>query len=359
MSHVQLESVTKAYGAFHAVDGVDLHVAQGEFVTLLGASGSGKTTCLRMVAGFVAPTVGRVLIGGRDVTNVPPYRRNIGMVFQQYALFPHLTVAENIGYGLKVRRQSSAEVAARTKEALQLVRLEELAHRYPRQLSGGQKQRVALARAVIIKPQVLLLDEPLAALDLKLREELQSEIKRVQQTVGITTMFVTHDQGEALSLSDRVAVMREGKILQIEPPTVLYRRPSSRYVAGFIGRMNFLDVVIKHRAMDGQRHVVALQEDPSVSLEVAGPQTCGFATDEACVLAFRPEITHLGGGDRNTIPVRVSQSTYVGENWMITCAGPADKALTVNVPRAFPVPAPGTATNLTWPSDECLLLKRD
>ena len=223
------------YGDQPAVRGVDLIVRPGEFVTLLGPSGCGKTTCLRMVAGFVAPSRGRIIMGGRDITALPPYRRNTGMVFQSYALFPHKTVAENIAFGLRVRRLSRAEREARIAEALRLVHLEQFAARYPAQLSGGQRQRVALARAIVIRPDVLLLDEPLAALDLKLREELQVEIKRVQSALKITTLFVTHDQGEALSMSDRVAVMQDGRIIQIDTPEALYERPNSRYVANFVG----------------------------------------------------------------------------------------------------------------------------
>jgi len=357
MSRIQLKSITKAYGSFLAVNDVDLSVEEGEFVTLLGASGSGKTTCLRMVAGFVQPSAGRVLIGDHDVTDVAPYQRNTGMVFQQYALFPHLTVAENVAYGLKVRRRPSAEIATRTREALQLVRLEALGDRYPRQLSGGQKQRVALARAVVIKPQVLLLDEPLAALDLKLREELQIEIKRVQQTVGITTMFVTHDQGEALSLSDRVIVMRDGRILQADSPTELYRRPNCQYVASFIGRMNFLNVVIKEHDAVAGHYVAAHRDDPATTFVVSSAQTNTFKCNEACILAFRPETARLGGDQRNVVKVRVTKSTYVGENWTVGCSGPADVALLVNVSRGLAVPENGVETTLSWSPDETLLLK--
>src|SRR6185437_6482018 len=210
MAEVALRNVKKAYGPTVVVDNLSLEILDGEFLTLLGASGSGKTTCLRMVAGFVKPDAGTVLLGGSDATHVPPYRRSTGMVFQHYALFPHLTVGDNVAYGLRVRRLPKREIEARTREVLHLVRLEELRDRYPAQLSGGQKQRVALARAVAIRPAVLLLDEPLSALDRKLRGELQGEIRRIQQALRMTTLFVTHDQGEALSMSDRVAVMRRG-----------------------------------------------------------------------------------------------------------------------------------------------------
>jgi ABC-type Fe3+/spermidine/putrescine transport system ATPase subunit len=244
MTEVVLEHVHKRYGDSVAVRAVDLQIAPGEFVTLLGPSGCRKTTCLRMVAGFVTPTSGRILLGGRDVTAVPPHRRNTGMVFQSYALFPHKTVAANVGFGLKVRRVPGPEVARRTEEVLRMVRLEDYASCYPGELSGGQKQRVALARAIVFGPEVLLLDEPLGALDLKLREELQVEIKRIQSALGITTLFVTHDQGEALGMSDRIAVMRDGEVVQVDTPAAVYERPNSCYVANFVGRANRMEAVV-------------------------------------------------------------------------------------------------------------------
>src|SRR4051812_22196937 len=239
---VQFRAVTKRFGNdVVAVDRVDLDVYKGEFLSLLGPSGCGKTTSLRMIAGFEQPTEGSILIGGIDAVGVPPYRRDVNTVFQQYALFPHMTVLDNVGYGLKQRRVSKAERHRQALEALDLVQLRGREQRKPRELSGGQQQRVALARALVMKPRVLLLDEPLGALDLKLRKEMQIELKRLQSAVGITFIYVTHDQEEAMSMSDRIAVMRDGRIEQLDVPLAIYDRPASAFVADFIGDMNFLD----------------------------------------------------------------------------------------------------------------------
>jgi putative spermidine/putrescine transport system ATP-binding protein len=238
---VRLESVRKSYGDVVAVDGVDLEIPQGEFFTMLGPSGSGKTTTLRLIAGFEAPDEGRVLLKGDDVTTQPPYDRDVNTVFQDYALFPHMTVGENVAYGLKIKRVKKAERTKRTDEALALVRLGGLAGRKPSQLSGGQRQRVALARAIVNHPQVLLLDEPLGALDLKLRQEMQIELKRIQQEVGITFVYVTHDQEEALTMSDRLAVFNNGQIEQVGAPADVYEHPQTEFVAGFVGVSNVLE----------------------------------------------------------------------------------------------------------------------
>jgi putative spermidine/putrescine transport system ATP-binding protein len=238
---VRLENVRKSYGDVVAVDGIDLDVPQGEFFTMLGPSGSGKTTTLRLIAGFESPDEGRVLLNGGDVTGQPPYERDVNTVFQDYALFPHMTVGENVAYGLRVKRVRKAERTKRTAEALELVRLGGLADRKPSQLSGGQRQRVALARAIVNQPQVLLLDEPLGALDLKLRQEMQIELKRIQQEVGITFVYVTHDQEEALTMSDRLAVFNDGRIEQIGAPAEVYEHPQTEFVAGFVGVSNVLE----------------------------------------------------------------------------------------------------------------------
>src|SRR3954465_10891651 len=322
MAGVVLDEVHKVYGDTVAVRSVDLQVAPGEFVTLLGPSGCGKTTCLRMVAGFVEPTAGRIMMAGRDVTHVPPHRRDTGMVFQSYALFPHKTVAANVAFGMRVRGVSRSETDERTREALRLVRLEQLAHRYPSELSGGQKQRVALARAVVIRPQVLLLDEPLGALDLKLREELQVEIKRVQSTLGITTMFVTHDQGEALGMSDRVAVMRGGEIVQIDTPTALYERPNSMYVANFVGRTNLIEVVLKDREGDNMR-----VEANGATFSVVAGQDANFAFGERCLLATRPEHFVIGQNDGNVLTANVLDVSYRGSIWNVELSGPRNEPL--------------------------------
>jgi putative spermidine/putrescine transport system ATP-binding protein len=238
---VRLVGVRKSYGDVAAVDGVDLAIAPGEFFTLLGPSGSGKTTTLRLIAGFERPDEGRVELHGRDVTRTAPYERDVNTVFQDYALFPHMSVAENVGYGLRVKGIRRAGRKARVDEALELVRLPNVGKRKPIQLSGGQRQRIALARSLVNRPRVLLLDEPLGALDLKLRQEMQIELKRIQQEVGLTFVYVTHDQEEALTMSDRLAVFNQGRIEQVGAPAEVYERPNTEFVAGFVGVSNVLE----------------------------------------------------------------------------------------------------------------------
>jgi putative spermidine/putrescine transport system ATP-binding protein len=238
---IRLRGLGKRYGETAAVDGVDLDVGRGEFFTLLGPSGSGKTTTLRLIAGFERPDAGTIELRGRDVSALPPFERDVNTVFQDYALFPHMTVAQNVEYGLRVRKVGRDERRTRVAEALEMVRLPQLGARKPGQLSGGQRQRVALARAIVCRPQVLLLDEPLGALDLKLRQEMQVELKRIQQEVGITFVYVTHDQEEALTMSDRLAVFSDGRIEQVGAPAEVYERPASAFIAGFVGVSNVLE----------------------------------------------------------------------------------------------------------------------
>ena len=238
---IRLRGLVKRYGDVVAVDTIDLDVARGEFFTLLGPSGSGKTTTLRMIAGFERPDGGTIELAGRDVSQLPPFQRDVNTVFQDYALFPHLNVADNVGYGLRVRKVPREELRKRVGEALEMVRLPGLGGRRPAQLSGGQRQRVALARAIVNRPQVLLLDEPLGALDLKLRQEMQVELKRIQQEVGITFVYVTHDQEEALTMSDRLAVFNDGRIEQLGAPAEVYEHPRSEFIAGFVGVSNVLE----------------------------------------------------------------------------------------------------------------------
>ena len=269
---LRLQGIRKNYGPVIAVDGIDLEVGEGEFFTLLGPSGSGKTTLLRLIAGFERADAGRIELGGRDVTSVPPYARETNTVFQDYALFPHMTVGDNIGYGLRVKGVPRAERRDRVQRALRMVRLLGLEGRRPNQLSGGQRQRVALARAVINEPEVLLLDEPLGALDLKLRQEMQLELKRIQKEVGITFVYVTHDQEEALTMSDRMAVMANGQIQQIGPPVEVYERPATEFVAGFIGISNVLE-------RDGVRFVIRPEKlrllEPGEKAEAAASVEAG------------------------------------------------------------------------------------
>jgi putative spermidine/putrescine transport system ATP-binding protein len=243
--HLVIERLEKRYGATVAVAGLDLAVRQGELIALLGPSGCGKSTTLRMVAGLAVATGGRIAIAGRDVTHLPAYRRDIGLVFQNYALFPHMTVAANVAFGLEMRKLPKAETAQRVAEALAMVRLGELGARRPRELSGGQQQRVALARALAIRPSILLLDEPLSNLDAKLREEMRNEIRDIQRRLGITTLFVTHDQVEALSMCDRVAVMRAGELIQVGTPLEIYERPRDPFIADFVGRTNKLAGIVQ------------------------------------------------------------------------------------------------------------------
>ena len=288
MTFLELTSVQKRFGDVAAVEDFNLVAARGEFVSFLGPSGCGKTTTLRMIAGFEKPTGGAIVIDGSDVTYKPPNQRNVGMVFQSYALFPNMTVAGNIGFGLKVRKRPKAEVDKRVQELLGLIHLEDRGHRYPYQLSGGQQQRVALARALAIEPQVLLLDEPLSALDAKIRIILRKEIRAIQRQLGITTVYVTHDQEEALSLSDRVVVMSEGRIEQIGTPFEIYNFPATAFVASFVGTLNLvsagvIDAGTGRLSIDGQ--------------EVRTPKAVtGASADGRVTLAVRPEGISLGEG---------------------------------------------------------------
>jgi putative spermidine/putrescine transport system ATP-binding protein len=281
-----LRGLRKSFGSTTAVDGVDLEVRRGEFVTLLGPSGSGKTTTLRMVAGFMAPSEGSIEIDGRDMTRTPPYRRDVGMVFQNYALFPHMTAAQNIAFPLRMRGRPRAEIDRRVDEALRLVKLGDLGARYPRQLSGGQQQRVALARAVVFEPRLLLMDEPLGALDRKLRKSLQLEIIRVSRQLGATVLYVTHDQEEALMMSDRIAIFSAGRIEQLGTGDDLYDRPTSLFVADFIGESNILRGTYD---VDGGDRGWLTREG---SRWHVGPTTAGGRSPErgsACALIVRPE----------------------------------------------------------------------
>jgi putative spermidine/putrescine transport system ATP-binding protein len=245
MAQLDIQGLAKRYGDFYAVREVSLSIKDGEFLVLLGPSGCGKTTTLRMVAGFIEPTAGHVKLAGNDVTTLPPWKRNAGMVFQSYALFPHMTVAENVAFGLEMRKLPKADIARRVEEALSLVRLSGYGGRLPRQLSGGQQQRVALARALAIRPDVLLLDEPLSNLDAKLRQEVRVEIRELQRQLGLTTVMVTHDQEEALTMADRLVVMNEGAVMQVGSQRDLYERPADRFVAGFVGRTTFLSGTVE------------------------------------------------------------------------------------------------------------------
>ncbi len=251
MGAVSLKNIVKRFGVFTAVEKTSLSIAEGSFTTLLGPSGCGKTTTLRMIAGLLDPTEGEIIIGGKRVNDVPIYKRNLGLVFQNYALFPHKTVSENVAFGLRYRNVTKPEIARRVQEALELVQLPQVAARYPRALSGGQQQRIALARAIVIEPDVLLLDEPLSALDANLREDMRVELKRIQERIGVTTVFVTHDQSEALAMSDQIVVMSDGRVEQVGAPEEVYNTPASEFVAKFLGASNILDGRCLSRGPEG------------------------------------------------------------------------------------------------------------
>ena len=302
-----------AAGAVVAVAGVDLEIRPGEFFSMLGPSGSGKTTTLRMIAGFELPTSGRILLDGEDVTTKPPFERNVNTVFQDYALFPHMTVAQNVGYGLEVRRVPRAERELLVGEALAMVRLDDYGSRRPGQLSGGQRQRVALARALVNRPRVLLLDEPLGALDLKLREEMQLELKAIQQQVGITFIYVTHDQDEALTMSDRLAVFNQGRIEQVGSPAEVYERPATRFVAGFVGTSNLL-------SGDAAQTIVGRGGTFTVrpeKIRLAEPQAVAGA-DETSALGVVREVIYLGPDTRYVVALDAGGELVVTQQNLTT-----------------------------------------
>ena len=330
MAEIRLEGVTKSFKETVAVDDVSLTVAEGEFFSLLGPSGCGKTTTLRMIGGFEEPTSGSIYLGGKDVTGVPPYKRDVNTVFQSYALFPHLDVFNNVAYGLKRKKVDAAEAHKRVEEILQLVDLEGYGSRRTTQLSGGQQQRVALARALVNRPQVLLLDEPLGALDLKLRKQMQLELKRIQQEVGITFIYVTHDQEEAMTMSDRLAVMNAGHMEQVGEPHVVYELPRTPFVAGFLGASNLLP---------GE---IVGAEDGRATVRLASGATVTIPSDRLPVergpvqIGVRPEKLHIGaaggdGDDTNSIDATVGMSTYTGVSTSYECVAEDGSKLVVYV----------------------------
>ncbi len=343
---VRLVELTKEFREVRAVDRVSLDIGAGEFFSLLGPSGCGKTTTLRMIGGFEAPTGGRIEVRGRDVTADPPDKRPVNMVFQNYALFPHLDVAGNVGFGLRRRNVESREIARRVGEALELVRLPGYERRKPNQLSGGQQQRVALARALINRPNVLLLDEPLGALDLKLRRQLQLELKRVQVEVGITFVYVTHDQEEALTMSDRIAVMSRGRIEQLGTPEELYERPASRFVADFVGTTNLLRGRI--------------EPDGTVRLssgEIAPVAHDGLTPGDEVEISIRPESISLVPPEAvGAIRASVEQAAYLGTtiSYQLRTAGGLE--LTVLVPKTGLRLPTGSEVAVTWSPSEALVL---
>ena len=349
---VRLDRVSKHFGDLVAVREMELDIARSEFFTMLGPSGCGKTTTLRMVAGFEQPTAGRVLIDGQDVAGLPSYRRPTNTVFQSYALFPHLSVRENVAFGLRRKKVPKAEIADRVESELERVGLAAEINRKPNQLSGGQQQRVALARALVNLPKVLLLDEPLGALDLKLRKGLQVELKRIQRDVGITFVYVTHDQEEALTMSDRIAVMSNGVIEQVDTPETVYERPSTTFVAGFIGVSNLMPGQVTQA--NGGRGTIRL--DTGLEVEVA---IDGITAGERCHAVVRPEkldIGHASEAARDGLPSVegvVESSVYLGTSTQIVVRIPGEVSMTVLVPNASEaerarLPGGGAAVRLCW-----------
>ena len=343
MAKVSVEGICKSYGGVRVVDDVSLTIEQGEFVVLLGPSGCGKTTTLRIIAGFVDPDQGRIEIGDEDVTHMAPRLRNVGMVFQHYALFPNMTVADNIGFGLRQHRVSRAEIASRVAELLALIQMPTRGDSPIGALSGGQQQRVALARALANSPRVLLMDEPLGALDLKLREAMQEELTRIQRELGVTTVLVTHDQHEAMSLADRIVVMAHGRIQQIGTPDDLYMRPRTRFVAEFVGRNNFLSGRLE--ATEGGEALVALDGGATVRVPVRQSLVVGASVE----LAVRPQHVVLGATDG--IAARVEERRFLGNVVHYSLRLPSGGVLLAERPSEGGLPEPGSDVTVSWRQD--------
>ena len=350
---VELQDVTKRFGTMVAVDRLNLSVKPGEFLSLLGPSGCGKTTTLRMLAGFEQPDEGLIRISGQPVQGIPPYKRDVNTVFQAYALFPHMTVAENVAYGLRQKGVAKSEIATRVAEALDMVKMSKLAERKPRQMSGGQQQRVAVARALVNRPSVLLLDEPLGALDRKLREEMQIELKLLQSQLGITFIFVTHDQEEAMSMSDRIAIMLEGHIEQLADPETVYERPASAFVAGFIGRNNF---------WTGTSSGNGVKADDGTVFVVARPDE-HVASGAPALAAIRPENLTLHAADpgaaANVLQGEVAGVSHFGDTLQYVVRT-GDRTVLVLAPRANAVRLhSGDAVWCTWSADDVYMFSAD
>jgi len=354
MSSVVFEKVVKRYGDFTALQPLDLQIAEGEFLTLLGPSGCGKTTTLRLIAGFIMPSEGRISLDDAEITHLAPQDRNVGMVFQDYALFPHLTVAENIAFGLVERRIDKTAIAARVKELLELIELPDVGDRFPAQISGGQQQRIAVARAVAYAPRVLLMDEPLGALDLKLRETMQHELRQLQQELGITAVYVTHDQSEAMNMSDRIAVMNHGVLEQLGTAEQIYDHPKTKFVAGFVGQINFLDCKVVER--QGAEAVVEAC-GTRMRTHDSGP----FAVGDAATVAVRPErirIIATGAVDDgdNSLDGTIEAISYAGNLVHTTIRAKDGTRMTCECRPDEVGHRVGDAVTTAWSSDNSLLL---
>ncbi|SDE28712.1 ABC transporter ATP-binding protein [Paraburkholderia lycopersici] len=350
MSFLTLQGISKRYGDFTAIEQLDLTVARGEFLSLLGPSGCGKTTTLQMIAGFVTPTTGRITLDGRDITHERPEKRGIGVVFQSYALFPHMTVAGNVGFGLEMRKMKRAQRAERIAEALDLVRLRGLDARYPKELSGGQRQRVAIARALAMQPELLLLDEPMSNLDAKLREEMHIELRAIQKRLGITTILVTHDQVEAMTMSDRIAVMHRGTIAQLSTPFDAYERPATPFASTFLGRTNTLEGEVLRRNPRCAEVEVAgtMLQVPHEGREVAG----------AVNVYIRPEKVRLANGDAR-LTGRVTTRVFVGNQWLLAVETELGKLHVAQPNHGAPPPEEGSEVGLAWTDDDLRVLTRE
>ncbi len=349
MSFLRLQGLVKRFGDFLAVDNVNLEVEKGEFVSLLGPSGCGKTTTLQMIAGFEEPTEGRIFIDGRDITGVKASQRGIGIVFQSYALFPHMSVFENVSFGLEMRKVAEAERKTRVMETLELVHLGDFAHRFPRELSGGQQQRVALARALVIRPEVLLLDEPLSALDAKIREDMQIELRGIQRTVGTTTILVTHDQSEALSMSDRVAVMNEGRLVQVDMPYQAYEYPETAFVSSFLGKSNRFSGVVTGQTDDKLKVRVG---DLEFEAEAGRGPSKGPVH-----LSVRPEKLLLTAPSEGRFTGRVHTRIFLGNHWVYQIDSPFGPLLASHHNSGTQSAAEGDEVGLTWAVEELRVLE--
>ena len=340
MSYLVLNNLTKRYGTTAAVEGLNLDIKQGEFISLLGPSGCGKTTTLQMIAGFVEPTAGNIVLNGRDLNNIPANKRGLGIVFQNYALFPHMTAAQNVAFGLEMQGVKKAESADRVADALKLVGLTHLADRYPARMSGGQQQRVALARALVIQPAVLLLDEPLSNLDAKLREEMQLELRSIQRSIGTTTVLVTHDQSEALALSDRIVVMNQGRVEQIAEPYAAYEQPNSEFVGGFLGKANIFQVTLDHSAAQ-----------PSVRIAEALIPLEGIRVSTASVIV-RPEKILFSTPHASALPGIMKTRVFQGNHWLCQVKTSVGDVLVIRQNDGVAVADEGTAVHLRWSAQD-------
>ncbi len=347
MSFLRLANVSKFYGAVCVVESMNLSVEKGEFVTLLGPSGCGKTTTLQMIAGFAEVSSGQILLAGQDITQTKPNSRGLGIVFQSYALFPHMTVFDNVSFGLEMRRMPKAERTQRVAQALALVHLEQHADRYPRELSGGQRQRVALARALVIEPAVLLLDEPLSNLDAKLREEMQYELRKIQRKVGITTIMVTHDQSEAMSISDRVVVMQNGRVTQTDVPYTLYEQPQSSFISKFVGKTNLMNGRVHHRAAVSQVAVGLSMLEVETGAETS-EKALNLAPDAPLVLSLRPEKINCVPAGQGLVDGVVTARFFLGSQWLYQLSTPLGDLMVLS-PNGDQLPLEeGTRTGLSW-----------